>query len=375
MSNLQYKMFDKTLLIEHVEEIKYIWQLSDFPAFYYNQEVFSAGEKQFQDEFQKVEKLLNNNTDIATEIATDLGIVETVFNSRIEGVLLDSQNMFDSMLGNSMLKREEKSALLTLKLALDNFGQPLSDQLLRDLHQTLLPQEPNAGKYIGDMRIVQGNIYMGQEKTIYRGVSKDSVDAEIQKFIEKFNSAPKSTPIANAVNNHIHFESIHPFCDGNGRIGRILMVMGLCRDLNCKIPLAISKAINNNIKRYYEQFELTQLACSLDTSVALRIMFPILLDALEETKQIIHISNIRAKMHTANLNARQIKEMSRLIMHELDDGFKGGLSNANYCKMTGSDSKQAQRELNQLVRKALFVRSGKLKSTRYYLPPKESDLD
>jgi Fic family protein len=356
-----------------VEEIKYIWQLADFPAFYYNQEAFLADEKQFLQEFQKVEKLLNKNTDISTEITTDLGIVETVFNSRIEGVLLDSQNMFDSMLGNSMPNREEKSALLTLKLALDNFGKPLSDQLLKELHKTLLPQDPNAGKYIGDMRIVQGNIYMGQEKTIYRGVPKDLVDAEIQQFIEKFNSVPKSTPIANAVNNHIHFESIHPFCDGNGRIGRILMVMGLCRDLNCKIPLAISRAINSNIKRYYEQFESTQLACSLDTSAALRIMFPILLNALEETKQIIHISNIRAKIDTEILNARQIKAMSRLIMYELDDGLKGGLSNANYCKMTGSDSKQAQRELNKLVRMALLVRTGKLKSTRYYLPPKETD--
>ena len=81
---------------------------------------------------------------------------------------------------------------------------------------------------------------LGQElKVIHEGVSKDLVHEKMTEFIQWYNQCPSDTPLVNAVQGHIHFETIHPFCDGNGRIGRNLILMGLCRDLGRSTPLYV----------------------------------------------------------------------------------------------------------------------------------------
>lgn len=145
------------------------------------------------------------------------------------------------------------------------------------------------------------------------------------------------------------------------------MLMGLCRDLQTTIPLAISRAIEDFRSDYYKIFDSRTHHRSLDISAALSIMQPTFIASIQHTKKIISLSKLRRKVYQTTLNPRQQKAMNRLINYELGDGFKGGLSNSNYCKMTNCESKTAQRDLQSLNALRLLEKTGMLKSTRYHL--------
>ena len=102
---------------------------------------------------------------------------------------------------------------------------------------------------------------------IGRGVKKELVHDKMTEFIECYNQCPSNTPLVNAIRGHVHFETIHPFCDGNGRIGRNLILMGLCRDLGRNTPLALSRSFNMDLKSYYRQFD-----AGLDLTETMRLM-------------------------------------------------------------------------------------------------------
>jgi len=182
--------------------------------------------------------------------------------------------------------------------------------------------------------------------------------------LKGYNQRPTDSPLLNAIQGHIHFETLHPFCDGNGRIGRSLILMGLCRDLGRSMPLALSRSFNANVDSYYRQFE-----AGLDLTQTIQQMSPLFIDAVRSTGQILEITAFRTKMsdHAEALNERQLKVLNRLVDYELRGGFKGGMNNAKYQKMTGIGDRTALRDLNELAACGLMVKVGKLKGTRYYL--------
>ena len=84
------------------------------------------------------------------------------------------------------------------------------------------------------------------------------------RFIEWFNeTAPggkneiKKAPIRSAI-AHLYFESIHPFEDGNGRIGRAIAEKALSQGIGRPVLLSLSKAIESNRKAYYAELEKAQ---------------------------------------------------------------------------------------------------------------------
>mgnify|MGYP000091345197 CR=1 FL=1 len=347
---------------------KYIWSIPEWPHFYHNTEAFRELEQAFIKESLSITTLLEKcSPETILEAQSNLGIIETVYTSRIEGINLNTNSIFESYLNNIPHKREEKQALDLLKLAIDHIGKPLTHEFIKKMNNTLLPELEHAGNYVGDMKIIEGNQLMDQHRIIYEGVPKIRVKEEMDTFINWFNASDLSTPLVNAIRGHIHFESIHPFPDGNGRVGRAIMLIGLCRDLQTTIPLAISRAIEDSRSDYYKMFDNRTHHRSLDISNALAIMQPTFISSIQHTKKIITLSKLRQKLKLATLNERQEKAMNRLINYELGDGFKGGLSNANYCKMTNCESKTAQRDLQKLYSLGLLEKTGTLKSTRYHL--------
>lgn len=111
----------------------------------------------------------------------------------------------------------------------------------------------NAGVYVGNMTIISRD-RRGEETIEDRGLPKEHVAAGIQEFIDSYNKDDASTPLYSALRGHIHFESIHPFNDGNGRVGRTIMNMGLMRNLGIQAPLALSRSLRDHSKEYYRVF-------------------------------------------------------------------------------------------------------------------------
>jgi len=343
----------------------YLWQEADFPHFYHNPAVGRVLEEKFQEEVSRLNQMLHTQEVGFDDVFTE----EIVANSEIEGVILDRDSVHSSFVNNLIpVHQKEQGAVALTQLALASRNQKLSHDLLFSMHREIMkgsnfPPE-SIGVYVGDMKIVSGNRVDQGYRIVHEGVSKELVHEKMTEFIEWFNRCPADTPLTNAVQGHLHFETIHPFCDGNGRIGRSLILMGLCRDLGRNTPLALSRSFNKDLKTYYAQFQ-----ARLDLTSTLQNMCPLFLNAVKETGLILKLTAFRTKVFDQSdiLNPRQVKVLNRLIDYELKGGFIGGMSNSNYQKMTGIGDRTALRDLAELQEQGLMVKTGQLKGTRYHL--------
>lgn len=104
-------------------------------------------------------------------------------------------------------------------------GEPISNRLIRDMHAILLSSGRGAGKAPGEFRRTQ-NWIGGATPASARFVPPpaDRVQDAMASLERFMNDVPERTPtLLKAALAHVQFETIHPFLDGNGRIGRLLI--------------------------------------------------------------------------------------------------------------------------------------------------------
>jgi Fic family protein len=166
---------------------------------------------------------------------------------------------------------------------------------------------------------------------------------------------------------HLWFVSVHPFEDGNGRIGRAIAEKAISQGLGLATLCSISTVIQNNRKRYYEMLERNNLG--LEITDWLLYFSETVLAAQYHTQVavnfIIQKTQFFDQFHQ-QLNARQEKVVARMF-REGPKGFEGGLSAENYIRITESSRATATRDLQDLVDKNALERTGTLKGTRYHL--------
>jgi Fic family protein len=118
-------------------------------------------------------------------------------------------------------------------------GFPLSLRLIREIHGVLLAKGRGSEKQPGEFRTSQNWIGGAQPgKALYVPPPPDQV-LECMGALEKFlHVAPSiAAPLIKAALAHVQFETIHPFLDGNGRVGRLLITFLLCHEGVLKQPL------------------------------------------------------------------------------------------------------------------------------------------
>jgi Fic family protein len=192
-------------------------------------------------------------------------------------------------------------------------------------------------------------------------------------FVEWFNNTSPSASLAlptlvRAGLAHLYFESIHPFEDGNGRIGRVLSEKALAQGVGQPTLTALSLIIQRRRKTYYEQLEAANKALEVDAW--LDWFASAVLEAQNHTLALIEFLLAKTKLFDrlrGQLNERQEKALVRM-MAEGPDGFRGGLSAGKYSALTGASAATAGRDLGQLVDLRALKKTGQLKSTRYWLP-------
>jgi Fic family protein len=118
-------------------------------------------------------------------------------------------------------------------------GLPLSNRLIKEVHGILLAKGRGSDKNPGEFRRDQN--WVGGTRpgnALYVPPPSDRV-AETMSLFEKFlHDMPERTPILiKAALSHVQFETIHPFSDGNGRIGRLLITLLLCNEGILRHPL------------------------------------------------------------------------------------------------------------------------------------------
>jgi Fic family protein len=158
---------------------------------------------------------------------------EALLTSQIEGTEATLTDLFDDEAGlvvaNTDDVEEVSNYLRAFRLVRDNMhsrrGLPISVRLLRDAHRELLTGARGAGKQAGELR--QSQNWIGGSRpgnAVFVPPPADRVPAllaDLETFIHA--PKPKLPPLVRVALAHVQFETIHPFLDGNGRIGRLLI--------------------------------------------------------------------------------------------------------------------------------------------------------
>lgn len=336
-----------------------IWKDEAFPHFFRNENYIAELEDKLKKSAISLKKMKSPND------YQDLIISEVYDNSIIEGIKLSRDTIKKSIIGNIVgsKKSRERSALDLLMLAVANKSQPLTNDIIKTMHRILF-NDSKAGQYNGDLKIVKETSY-GVGEIVDRGLPKEQVNKGMDDFVKFYNQSAPSTPLFNAARAHLHFEKIHPFFDGNGRVGRAIMNMRLMKDLGLQVPIAISRAIKNNSDHYYQSFE----GKSLDLTERLKTYSDIIEEGIQETLRMANITQLRNHGDTAGMNQRQTKAFERLCFYELEDGFKGKFTNETYQRMAhmSDQKKTATRDLQDLVKKNILSMYGTKGGAHYTL--------
>lgn len=137
-------------------------------------------------------------------------------------------------------------------------GFPLSLRLIREIHETLLSKGRGSNKMPGEFRRSQ-NWIGGPRPSKARFVPPppDRLDECLNAFEKFLHADDDGLPVLiRAALAHVQFETIHPFLDGNGRIGRLLITLLLCADGVLKEPiLYLSLWFKTRRNEYYDQLQ------------------------------------------------------------------------------------------------------------------------
>jgi Fic family protein len=170
---------------------------------------------------------------------------------------------------------------------------------------------------------------------------------------------------------HLWFELVHPFDDGNGRVGRAIADMALCQS-ETKPPLFnLSTVLLQHRDDYYKA--LSSASRTLDATDWIVWFFHRTIEAQVQAKSVVHtiIEKTRfwdrvRRSGDGFLNDRQEKVLSALFMHE-PVGFEGGMSARKYASLTRVSKATATRDLTDLTNKRCLLLVGSGRAARYYL--------
>lgn len=364
---------------------KWNWQQDDWPNFSYDKEKLGLLEQAYHQQagisFGIMKSLPEiEQKQLAVEIISD----EALNTSEIEGQIFNRDSLQSSIMrefGLSEMVREsrttpgERGIAKMMKELYAGYQHALTHEMLFSWHDNLMLGSSGikAGRYRTykeEMQVVSGRI--DKPKIHFVAPPSSRVPQEMNLLIDWFNrTAPESkNPLPTLIRAgiaHFHFVTIHPFEDGNGRIGRALVTKVLSQSNKNPILTAVSCTINQDRKQYYTSLnaqnksnEITQYLIYFSKTV---------LESQRKTVEKLNFLIAKTKFfdaHKKSINDRQKKAILR-IFRQGPEGFAGGLSAKNYMAITKAPKATATRDLTDLTQKGILIKTGKLKSTRYEL--------
>lgn len=365
--------------------MKYNWQQIDWPHFSFSTLKIDHLLLHFIRNSGKIEGALNALTESNhSETMIELMIIEAIKTSEIEGELISRKDVASSirknlgLLKNTEIVKDQRAHGVAdlLFMVRNSFHEPLTKKELFSWHQSLMGHDPSilVGKWREHqepMQIISGAL--GKEKIHFEAPPSSNVPQEMEQFIYWFNNtAPKQpneiihAPIRAAI-AHLYFESIHPFEDGNGRIGRALAEKALAQTLGFSPLISLSAAIERNKKNYYHYLERGQR--KNDITEWIEYFTNTVVNAQEFTQKLIQFTIQKTQIfdtYSNQLNESQLKVVKR-IFEEGHEGFMGGMNAEKYMRIAKVSKATATRHLQHLVEIGLFQMEGKGRASRYLL--------
>ena len=355
------------------------WELPDWPRFSYNAEKIAEIERQFLLGMGSASAYLKTvDEQEYKRFIVEILSWEGTESSKIEGEFLDRESLQSSIkqhfgIHDTPKHKSDKETGMAEVLCdvFETYDEPLTHEMLWKWHEELFKDSrlDDHGKYrthAEPMQIVSNR--HGAQKVYFEAPPSARIHKEMTAFINWFNSSRSSGSIlGRSAIIHIYFESIHPFEDGNGRIGRVLSEKALSQGVSRPILITISKTLEKKKKAYYAALETCNR--SLDAEHWVEFFSEVILEAHEDSMRLLYFIIGKSKMLTGlaeQLNPRQLKVLLRMF-EEGPEGFKGGLSAENYIAITKTTRATATRDLTDLVEKGALTKTGELRHTRYWL--------
>lgn len=365
--------------------MKYNWQYSEWPRFRYDLGRLTVPLQRFERNLGRLEGLEkglskgeHNNT------LVEMMVTEAIMTSAIEGehlhlpdVASSVRKQLDLQASSAPVKDLRAKGIASVLASMrSTYAEPLTEEQLFRWHRDILRHAPkiSAGgwrKHKEPMQIVSGAV--GREVVHFEATPSKAVAKEMKRFIAWFNdTAPggvmpiSHAPVRAAV-AHLYFESIHPFEDGNGRIGRVIAEKALVQSIGAPLLMSVSASIEKNKEAYYLALKTAQRGLNID--VWLDYFIDVIINAQESAQQTILFTLIKARFYGQfkdQLNSRQLKAIERMFLSG-PAGFEGGMTATKYMRITNSSKATATRDLQELQRLGALTLEGKARGTRYEL--------
>lgn len=361
----------------------WIWQRPEWPNFVIDASAFEERVETFHRKGERlagqVEALSDANQ---TDASVDLMLSEVLASYAIEGEKLDRDSVRSSLLahfgrvaGDAKHANDKASAAAELIVSVrQNWNRPLSQEMLGGWQSLVVVDQLTSlvmrGVYRNHaepMRIVSGGGVTRPGRIHYEAPPSATVPSEMERFLDWYNDSASNLPgpIRAAV-AHAWFEMIHPFHDGNGRVGRAISDHALSQALGRPTLTCLAAAINEDRRSYYTELETIgrgefNLCGFVD-------FFTRAIDRAQEIA-FAEVEFVLGKtrfydLYGERLNARQRKVTAR-IFREGRAGFVGGLSRKNYATIARCSPATAARDLADLKDMGALISLGQGRSTRY----------
>lgn len=374
----------------------WIWRRADWPDFAYDAQLAAPD---LAEAYRLHGVLEGKATAIGlgstSQVALDALSDEVLATAAIEGERLSLDAVRSSVMRrlglatSGPINRSVDGLVDVISDATTEIGAPLDEDRLCRWQSALFPGGTSGihriavGRYrdhTDPMQIVSGR--PGREVVHYEAPPSKDVPAQMKRFLTWFAdtapaqaSAPSTgrKPIdgfARAAIAHLWFESIHPFEDGNGRLGRAIVDMAMAQHLKQPVRLySLSRQLLTSRSAYYDALNHAQRG---DTNVTEWVQWfaqqctAACHAASKVIDQAIEKRRFWEKHEGGGLHERQRNVLQRLL-DDGDGGFLGGLNAEKYMKMTGVSKSTATRDLSEMVAGGQLWTHGVGKAVRYYV--------
>jgi Fic family protein len=364
--------------------MRWNWEQSNWPGFSYDPATIEPLERLFllrAGEFIGACKHVSRDDQdrLKIELISD----EAVKTSEIEGELLNRDSVQSSIIHQFGLGPDrpnippaERGIAEMMVDLYRTFASPLSDRMLLRWHRMLQAGNRDVAiiggyrKGSDPMQIVSGPFH--RRKIHFEAPPSHRMPKEMKAFTTWFNqTAPEGRKSISALTRagmaHLHFVSIHPFEDGNGRIGRAISEKVLAQSLGRPSLIALAQTIERRRKDYYAALERSNKTSDITDWLA--FFGQVVLDAQATSAKRLEFLLDKTRFYEGlrgQMNERQEKVIARMFREGID-GFKGGLSAENYIRIARTSRATATRDLQALVARGALRKTGELRHTRYHL--------
>ena len=360
------------------------WQQPDWPRFSWQADRLARAERQFLLAAGAIHGAISHlDGESRDRLTVQAMSEEAVTTSEIEGEVLDRDSVQSSIrraLGLSAdAGRASPAEQGIAEMMVDLYRrsqEALDEATLCSWHRMLMSGRRDLrdiGRYrthADPMQVVSGKIY--DQNVHFEAPPSTCMGAEMAEFLEWFNrTAPSGSEplpaITRAGTAHLYFECIHPFEDGNGRIGRTISEKALAQGLGRPTLTALAATILVRRRSYYETLEASNKRNEISEWLAW--FAGIALEAQQRTQAQVEFLIDKTRLLDrlrGQLNKRQTTVLLR-VLREGPEGFTGGLSAGNYVSIARTSPATATRDLADLVGKGALRRTGERRHARYHL--------